>query len=218
MINDEIVQGSPEWFAARLGKLTSSRINDATAKIKSGEAASRRTYRDQLLSERRTGIGGGSDLSAIKHVKWGTDCEPFARQAIEVELGCLVKQVGFVDHPTIPMAGCSPDGFIGTDHIIEIKCPASSTHIGYLKNPGMIPNDYKKQVLWILACTQRRSAIFCSFDPRWGLKDQMLLIHYEPHPSEIKELEEEASKFLAEVAADELWLLRRAMTHIEIRV
>jgi len=138
----------------RLGKLTASKIADATAKIKTGEAASRITYRAQLVAERLTKIPQGVDLTNHKAVQWGNDTEPFARSAFEAETGLLVEECDFIDHPDIPNAGCSPDGLIGADTVVEIKCPNTATHIEYLK-ANVVPSTYRKQILWQLACTLR---------------------------------------------------------------
>lgn len=205
---ENIIQKTAEWYAARLGKLTASKIADATARIKSGEAASRRAYRAQLVAERLTGVPQGVDLSNNKAVQWGNDAEPLARAAFEAETEQFVTEVGFVDHPKIAMAGCSPDGLLGIDGLCEFKCPNTATHIEYLK-ANTVPAEYRKQMLWQLACTGRKWAKFASFDPRLNLENQLLIVHFEPTPDEIAELEAEARVFLDEVAADELWLRNR---------
>lgn len=203
-----ILQKTPEWYSLRLGKLTASKVADATAKIKTGEAASRRSYRAMLVAERLTGIAQGVDLSNNKSVQWGNDAEPLARAAFEAETGQFVVEVGFVDHPNIAMAGCSPDGLLDDDGVIEIKCPNTATHIEYLK-ANTVPSEYRKQILWQLACTGRKWAKFVSFDPRLNQENQLLIVHFEPTVDEIAELEAEARVFLDEVATDELWLRNR---------
>lgn len=205
---DKIVQNTDEWLQVRLGKLTASKIADATAKIKTGEAASRRAYRAQLVAERLTGISQSTDLSNNKAVQWGKDAEPLARAAFEAEAEQFVSEIGFVDHPTIAMAGCSPDGLLEDGGILEIKCPNTATHIEYLK-AGTVPPEYRKQILWQLACTRRKWAKFVSFDPRLNQANQLLIVHFEPSSDEIAELEAEARVFLDEVAEDELWLRNR---------
>lgn len=204
-----IVQKTAGWYEARLGKLTASKIADATAKIKSGEAASRRSYRAMLVAERLTGVQQGADLSNNKAVQWGVDAEPLARAEFEAETGLFVDEVGFVSHPEIPMAGCSPDGLINDDAILEIKCPNTATHIEYLK-ASTVPPEYRKQVLWQLACTGRKHAYFVSYDPRLNAGNQLLIVEFEPTKDEIAELEAEARVFLDEVTADEKWLRERA--------
>lgn len=207
----EIIQKTDEWHQVRLGKLTASKIADATAKIKTGEAASRRNYRAQLVAERMTGMSQGVDLSNNKAVQWGNDAEPLARAAFEAETGQFVTEIGFIDHPSIELAGCSPDGLLDADGVIEIKCPNTATHIEYLK-ANAVPSDYRKQIVWQLACTRRKYAMFVSYDPRMDAGNQLMIVRFEPTPDEIAELEAEARVFLDEVAADVAWLKERANT------
>lgn len=197
--------------AARIGKLTASRVDDATAKIKTGEAVTRKNYRAQLVVERVTGVSQGVDLTFNKAVQWGVECEPLARSAFEAETGMLVTECGFIDHPTIALSGCSPDGLIGSDTVVEFKCPNSTTHIEYIK-AGTVPSAYRKQILWQLACTGRTKAFFASYDPRLDAGNQLLVVQFNPTPDEIAELEAEARVFLDEVAADVEWLKNRSLT------
>lgn len=204
----EILQRSEDWYLARLGKLTSSRIADATAKVKTGEAAARMNYRAQLVAERLTGISQSVDLSRNKSIQWGIDTEIKAKDNYQFITDIEVLNVGFVEHQTILMSGASPDGMIDHDGLIEIKCPNTATHIGYLQSQE-IPGNYKKQMLWQLACTKRKWCDFVSFDPRLDSKNQMLVIRFEPKEDEIMEIELEAIKFLAEVSEMEEWLRNR---------
>jgi len=108
---DCMEQRTEEWFSARLGKVTASRVADVLAKIKSGESASRKNYKMELVVQRLTGKAGESFTNAA--MEWGTEQEPFARMAYEAHTGTFVKEEGFVDHPTIEGFGCSPDGIVG---------------------------------------------------------------------------------------------------------
>lgn len=126
----DIAQGTPEWLAARAGRVTASRIPDVMAKIKTGEAATRRDYRAQIIAEILTGQPQG-DTFTNEAMRWGTEQEPFARAAYEMASGFMVDQVGFVLHPTIDRAGASPDGIVDMDGLVEIKCPKTATHIQY---------------------------------------------------------------------------------------
>ena len=133
-----VEQGTPEWHQLRLGKVTASRVSDVLAKIKTGESASRKNYRAELVVQRLTGLPSESFTNAA--MEWGTATEPMARIAYEIAKEVLVEQVGFIEHPTIAMFGCSPDGLVH-DGMIEIKCPNSATHIEYLtdnKAPAII--------------------------------------------------------------------------------
>lgn len=181
---------------------------DATAKGKTGEAASRKDYRWQLIIERLTGKAQGADLSHNKYVQWGVETEPEARSAFEIESGEFVTEVGFIPHPKIAMSGASPDGLLPGGGVLEIKCPASQTH-GEVLRSEKIPGKYQKQMLWQMACTGRGWGKFVSYDPRFNRGNRLLIINFEPPAAAIESLEAEAELFLSEVAADELWLRNR---------
>jgi hypothetical protein len=120
-------QRTEEWFAARCGKVTASRVADIIAKTKTGPSASRENYLAQLVCERLTGKPAESySNSAMSMGNRGT--EPFARAAYEARMDILVTEVGFIDHPWITMSGASPDG-LAAEGMVEIKCPNTATHI-----------------------------------------------------------------------------------------
>jgi putative phage-type endonuclease len=205
-----IEQGTPEWFAQRLGKVTASRVADIIAKTKTGVAASRGNYLAQLVAERLTGQAADSFKSgAMQH---GTETEPMARMAYETETGQMVTEVAMIQHPKIEMAGASPDGLVGEDGLVEIKCPNTSTHIATLM-ADKAPSGYMAQMQWQMACTGRAWCDFVSFDPRMP-EDMQLFIKRVPRDEKlIAEYEAEVIKFLAEVqeTVDKLIELRRGV-------
>lgn len=189
-------QGSQEWFATRAGKVTASRVSDVVAKTKSGYSASRANYMAQLVAERLTGKPAESYSNAA--MEWGTQTEPYARAAYESKADVLVDKVAFVLHPSIEFSGASPDGLVGGEGLLEIKCPNTATHIDYLLG-CVVPSKYKPQMAWQLACTQRPWCDFVSYDPRLPERHQLFVVRYEPEAGYIQELEAEVSKFLGEV-------------------
>ena len=191
-----ITQGSEAWRRLRAGKATASRIKDVIAKTKSGPAATRANYLTELVIERLTGVKEEGFTNGF--MAWGTDQEPEARRRYEAEKGILVQEIGFVDHPTIPMSGASPDGLVGSEGILEIKCPSTKTHIETLL-ADKIPPQYVAQVQWQMACTQRAWCDFVSFDPRMPESAQFFCVRVNADPDYIKTLEEEVVKFLSEV-------------------
>jgi putative phage-type endonuclease len=192
-----IIQGSDEWFAQRIGQVTASRLNDVMATLKSGgEAATRKNYRAQIIAERLTGAKADSFTNAA--MQWGTDNEPIARANYEVLYGVDVDQVGFVRHPLIAKTGASPDGLIGDDGLIEIKCPNTATHIEYLL-AGIPPFDYRNQMLWQMECTGRKWCEFVSYDPRMPDDMQLFVVRYMLDEDKMKELRSGVLKFLDEV-------------------
>lgn len=189
-------QGTQEWFMARLGKVTASRVADIIAKTKSGYSTSRQNYLAQLVVERLTQKPTETYSNAA--MQWGTDTEPLARAAYEIKHDLMVSEIGFVPHPVIEMAGASPDGLVGDDGLIEIKCPNTATHIETLLN-DTIKSEYKTQMQWQMACTGRLWTDFVSFDPRMPEKHQMKIIRVNRDDKTIQMLEDEVSKFLLEV-------------------
>jgi putative phage-type endonuclease len=192
-----IEQGSPEWLAIRLGKVTASRITDVLAKGKSGEAATREDYRTELLVQRLTNEPGESFTNAA--MEWGTQTEPMARIAYEAHANVFVEQVAFVDHPTIEWFGCSPDGLVGETGLLEIKCPASKNHLKYLL-AGKPPAKYVPQMQCQMAVTGREWCDFVSYDPRLPEDLQLFVVRLERDVSYIMAMEEEVDKFLKEVS------------------
>lgn len=189
-------QRTDEWFAARLGKVTASRINDVVAKTKTGYSASRANYMSQLVVERMTNKQAESFSNAA--MQWGTETEPLARAAYEAHTDLLVDETGLVDHPTISMSGASPDGLVGDDGLIEIKCPNTATHIETLLS-NKFDSRYYNQMQWQMACTGRQWCDFVSFDPRMPDDLQLFIFRVERDEHYIKDIESEVTEFLKEV-------------------
>src|SRR6478752_2514409 len=158
-----VIQGTAEWHALRLGKVTASRVADVMAKTKTGPSASRASYAAQLVAERLTGTPAESFSNAA--MQWGNDKEPEARSLYEFRTEALIEEVGFIDHPTIAMTGASPDGQVDADGLVEIKCPQTATHIDTFVS-GAVPTKYLTQMQWQMACTGRAWCDFVSYDPR----------------------------------------------------
>lgn len=194
----DLPQGSAEWLAARIGKVTASRVADVIAKTKSGPSASRDAYLGELVAERMTGQQYESFSNA--DMQRGNDLEPIARAAYEIHSDVMVEQVGLVMHPTIADTGASPDGLVLADGLVEIKCPRTHVHIDYMLK-GKPPSKYVPQMAWQCACTGRVWCDFASFDPRMPEELQLFVVRYTPDPAYLRELEAEVSVFLAEVAA-----------------
>ena len=202
-------QRTDEWYAARLGKVTASRLSDVLATIKTGEAAARANYRIELVAERLTGKSTPSFTSAA--MQWGVDCEPMARSAYETATGLIVTEVGFGDHPTIAMTGASPDGLVGDDGLIEIKCPDPKTHIETLTSK-QVPEKYIPQMQWQMACTGRAWVDFVSFDPRLPEHLMLEIIRVDRDQSLIDKYSEAVNRFLADVSQTIHLLNTRGLT------
>ena len=189
-------QGSESWFQVRIGKVTASRVADVIAKTKTGYSATRDNYMAQLVCERLTGQKGESfSNAAMQH---GTDTEPLARASYEAYADVLVDEVGFVPHPTIEMAGASPDGLVGDDGLLEIKCPNTATHIETLLSQG-VPGKYNTQMQFQMACTGRQWCDFVSFDNRLPAELQLFVKRVPRDEVFIRLIEAEIVQFLAEL-------------------
>lgn len=197
---EPILQHSPEWYLARCGKATASRIVDIFATIKSGGwGASRANYAAQLVAERLTGVPGEHYESL--EMKRGNEVEPEARAAYDYFCNEEVVEVGFIEHPTIALTGCSPDGLVGADGLVEIKCPSTSTHIETLKGGKSVPKKYRLQAQWQMACTGRQWADYVSYDNRMPEHMRFWTKRIARDDVEIAELEKGVRVFLDEVAA-----------------
>jgi len=198
-------QGSAEWFQVRAGKVTASEVADAisflTRKSKNGEAgtetAARAKYKAQIVAET---LSGAPDMEGYvsQCMRDGTENEPLARAAYEEMYDVLVDKIGFVTHPTIERAGASPDGFVGDDGGVEIKCPKTATHIAYMR-AGNVPEEYEPQIMFNLACSGREWWDFVSFDGRLPRRHRMFVRRVFRDEARIKEIEDGVTQFLSEV-------------------
>ena len=192
-------QRSEEWFAERRGKVTASRVADVVARTKSGYAASRENYMAELIVEHLTGQSAPGFSNAA--MEWGTTQEPCARAAYSARTGLLVEEVGFVSHPTISGSGASPDGVV-LDGLVEIKCPNTSTHLDTLlsdRSVDSISERHLTQMHWQMACTSAAWCDYVSFDPRLSEHLQLVVIRVPRNDGRIRQLEDEVTRFLAEM-------------------
>ena len=195
-MSEETVQGTDAWKQARLGRVTASRVADVVAKTRTGWGASRANYMAQLVAERLTGEQAETYSNAA--MAWGLEKEPEARAAYEFRTDVDVVKCGFIDHPNLNMTGASPDGFVGDDGLLEIKCPNTANHIETLKGRA-VPSKYVLQMQWQMACTGRQWNDFVSFDPRMP-EHMRLFVRRVPRDERlITELSGEIIAFLVEV-------------------
>lgn len=191
-----LIQGSEEWRLARVGSLGASRVADAIARTKSGWGASRKNLAAELVVERLTGVPAQSYTNDA--MRWGTETEPQARDAYCFYRDVDVMEVGLIRHPYIKGTHASPDGLVGDDGLLEIKCPSSATHIETLLTKS-IADKYVVQMQWQLACTGRAWCDFVSFDPRMPEDLRLFVRRVERDDKRIAELEALVREFLREV-------------------
>lgn len=193
-------QRSPEWFAARCGKVTASRLYDVMARTKSGYAASRQNYMAELICQRLTGKPEEGFTNAA--MMRGTELEPVAREMYALnEFDAVILEVGLIDHPTIAGFAASPDGIVNDDGLIEIKCPNTWTHLQTLKT-GVPKYQYLLQMHAQMMCTGRKWCDFVSFDDR--LPPELAYFKTRINFDEVlaEEIEQEVVKFLTELETE----------------
>lgn len=195
----EIEQRTDDWYAARLGKVTASSLHKVLSKTKTGYGADRGNYMTQLVLERVTNSKADGYSSAA--MQWGIDQEPFARAAYEATRGVMVDEVGFIPHPTIKDAGASPDGLVGDDGMVEIKCPESKTALECWLSENPVEAKYFAQMQWQMRCADRSWCDYVVFDPRMPAKAQLFIKRVERDDAWLEKAEAEVIKFLAEVDA-----------------
>jgi len=193
---EDLQQGTDEWLIAKLGKVSASRLADVMARTKSGYGASRKNYMAELLVQRLT--GEPTEHFVSKDMQWGIEHEDEARAAYEEYSGVFVRQVGFIAHPTIPMAGASPDGLVGEDGLVEIKCPNTATHVDTL-TVGAPDTRYFKQMQCQMECTGRGWCDFVSYDPRMPHGLDLFVVRVNRDEAFLAEAREEVKRFLAEL-------------------
>jgi len=192
-------QGSAAWLAARRGRVTASRLGDLMAAGRDGKpAASRRAYLLDLVVERLTGAAVERYVSAA--MQHGIDHEGEARTAYEWMTDLAVEPVGFVPHPAIPAFGASPDGLVGEDGLIEIKCPTTATHLGTLLGEP-IDRRYVLQMHGQMACTGRAWCDFVSFDPRLPSPYDVRILRVVRDEALVAEIEAAVRAFADEMEA-----------------
>lgn len=208
----DLEQGSDAWLQYRCTRVTASRVADICRKTKSGTSASRANYLAELVCGRLTGQPSDSGFKSAAMLK-GTELEPEARAAYEFYSGLDVVQVGLVEHPTIDMAACSPDGLVGDVGLVEIKAPLVSTHIETLLSE-QIPADYRTQMFWQMSCTGRAWCDYVSYSPSLPETMRLFVKRVTRDPHEIVRLETEVRTFLAELD-EKLAALNAKFTNLE---
>lgn len=186
-------QGSTEWRLARCGKLTASRFAHVMNVLKDGSpGANRRELVTQLAIERLTGVPvDGYENDAMRR---GRELEAEARAAYEADTGELVEQVAFVNHPEMDFVGVSPDGLLGDDGLLEIKCPANmAKHLEALR-ANEHAREYRWQLQGQLWVTHRKWVKAVSYDPRFPTHLRLAVAHVGRDEKAIRELAEACVK------------------------
>jgi putative phage-type endonuclease len=191
-----IAQGSPEWHEQRRGRVTGSRIH---CLIASGNGAGRKSYMRELLLERLTGkVAEGFRSAAMDR---GTELEADAVRAYEFFHDQTSIEVGFVTHPTLDLAGASPDRLVGHDGVVEVKCPLGPAHLDFLEGKSIKP-EYVSQMQWEMACTGRAWCDFVSFNPDFPEAMRLRVVRVQRDEAHIRKLEAATRSFLEELSIE----------------
>lgn len=202
-------QRSPEWYAARLGRLTGSCANEMLATVKNGDwGAGRRNLRIRLALERLTGRGVGSDYESVD-MRVGREREPDAVVLYEALTGEIILPSGFLRCDDLH-AGCSLDGYVGAfEGIVEVKCPKPATHWEYLKT-GVIPKEYLSQVTHNLWVSGAKWCDWLSYQPDFPETLQTKLVRVVSSEFEMAIYGRQVEAFLAEVEAERMAVMAMA--------
>ena len=192
------IQNMDEWLRIRLGRLTASRVADAFRRTQKGWSKDRENYRMELIAERLTGMA--KHVYVSEAMTDGQLHEGDARRLYEQRYGVVVETPWFVPHPTIKDAGCSPDGAVGTEGMVQIKSPLAHTHLATLLNKT-IDDDYLKQMQWEMACCQRQWSDYLSFNPTFPAPLRLYVERVYRDDKLIAEMESMAREFLDGIAA-----------------
>jgi putative phage-type endonuclease len=188
-------QGSQEWLDMRLGKVTASRIKDVMTNGRGGNPSkTSETYMMDLIAERLT--GESKPFFENDAMKWGTETEPQARAMFELREGLEVEEVAFIEHSEF--IGMSPDGLIGDDGLLEVKCPNTSTQIKRALSDDYSA-DYKAQIQMQLWVSERKYCYFLSFDPRLDCEAGYLLQKVERNEKYIDEMKVKTNAFIEQM-------------------
>jgi predicted phage-related endonuclease len=195
-MNDiEVEQNTQEWLDRRAGNITASEIKAVLTKPRKGEkeSAVRKSYKAKLVFERILGKSLDPERGNFRDIERGNRLEATAKAEYEMHTGTVLRSVGFVKHPTLPMAGCSPDGYEGEKGMVQVKCPRWYVQIEWIAH-GVVPSEHRDQMLFELAChPEREWSDFCSFVDVDGLDQQLKLFIVRQKRDEVRIAEIEAA-------------------------
>lgn len=203
MLIINIEQGTKEWLDTRKGVVTGSRFKDVVTPARGELSKSSTAYMYELVAER---MGATVEFFQNEYMRRGNELEPQARITYEFIKDCKVEEVGFCLDDS-KLVGVSPDGLIGEEGGLEIKCPKETTHISYLAN-GALPLIYKPQVQGSMWITGRKWWDFMSYHPDLP----PFIIRIERDEEYIKKMDDGIRKFSKDMIALEKELRAKYLT------
>jgi len=169
-------QGSEEWFKARQLKMTASHAQAIASQGKGLESYVNELIADYLSTAEK-------EHYSNEHTQRGNELEPEARTVYEMETSNFVEEVGFIEHNEY--SGCSPDGLIGDNGGLEIKCPSDKVYVNYLLI-DKIPTDYMWQIQMNLLITGRKWWDYMIYNPNF--EQDNVITRVEPDEEKLKKL------------------------------
>lgn len=202
-------QRTEEWFEARLGRVTGSKVASCLAYYKPTKAqeaaglsptekAERKKYREEMVGERLTGMRADPDGFVTNDMKWGIANEIIAKVQYQIATRRMITEAPFVPHPDL-MCGASPDGYVGDDGLVEIKCLRSANHLFKAMKTQEVPPEYMPQIMMQMWVTGRKWCDFIAFDSRVPEGLKIFVQRVDWNDEYINMLEAEIRKFLDEV-------------------
>lgn len=186
-------QRSEEWYTARLGKVTASNVYKIMTK---GQGKTRESYMIDLIAEILT--GESKDFYISREMRRGIDLEEYARFEYECREFQSVDECGFILHPKIEGFGASPDGLVGNEGLIEIKCPNTTTHLDSFLNDE-VDQNYIYQMQTQMMCTGRKWCDFVSYDDRLPEKSSYYIKRFNYNFDLARKIEIEVIDFMNEL-------------------
>lgn len=192
-------QGSAEWAQARAGRVGASSVVKVCSRSKDrkSEGSTRANYKAQVIAEILTGRPQENGYTN-EDMEGGIENEPFARSTYEIRVGQFVDQVGYVVHPRMDRSGCSPDGLVGADGMVQIKCPKPATHIGYALGK-VVPSKYEPQLTWEMEVCERTWSDFVSYCPALPAPLDLFIVRLQRNAKRAIEITAEITQFNREV-------------------
>lgn len=163
----DLKQGSEEWLAIRLGKFTGT---NGQAIATNGKGLETLVF--EKVAERMT--GKGKPQYTNEDIERGNELEEMARNSYELESGNLVKQVGFIELDEF--TGCSPDGLINEDGMVEFKCKNDANYVRFLYDQKVDP-DHNWQIQFNLMVSGREWCDYVIFNENFTKTTQIIRIN-----------------------------------------
>jgi putative phage-type endonuclease len=187
-IYQTLEQGTKEWHVVRLGKLTASKASAIATNGKGLQTLVFEKVEELLTREFK-------ETFKSKEMERGNELEPKARNAYELETGNIVQEVGFIEQDQY--SGCSPDGLVSDDGLVEIKCPNFRTYFEYMES-GKINPTYYAQMQMQMLISDRKYCDYVVYHPDFK-KNPIIIKRVERDEAKIAKIKVGLAQGIAEI-------------------